>query len=181
MNHGLSAPNIQRFRGAVLGGLISVLTPLGCATLPTGATPEDIARAQGQSAQGATVYANECASCHGQRGEGLAAAPALMGPGALPEYPRNTGGTNDPTVTDPQLVQIQAQTRPAGAAWRDPFRNALDVYNYTAKHLPKARADVLKEADYWAVVSFLLAAQGAGLPPRGIGADNAAQTPVPRR
>jgi mono/diheme cytochrome c family protein len=155
---------------------------LGCAaSTKVGARPEDLARARDQSAQGATVYTSECASCHGGRGEGLASAPAVMGPGALPEYPHDPGGVGDPTITDPQLIQIQAQTRPAGAPWRDPFRNAQDLHTFTTTHLPKSRAANLKEADYWAVVSYLLVAQGVSPPTGGIGPSNAASIPIPKR
>ncbi len=154
---------------------------LGCATTKLGATPDDLARAQAQTNRGATVYTNECASCHGARGEGLASAPAILGPGALPEYPRDTGGVGDPTVTDPQLIQIQAQTRPAGAPWRDPLRNAQDLYTFTTTHLPKSRAANLHGPDYWAVVSYILAAQGVSLPADGIGPAVAASIPIPKR
>jgi len=163
-----------------LGFIVCVFAWLGCATTPLGAPAEDLARARGQAGQGATVFANECASCHGQRGEGLANAGAILGSGALPEYPRSEG-VGDPTVTDPQLIQIQAQSRPAGAAWRDPFRNAQDLYAFTTTHLPKSHATALKDADYWAVVSFILAAQGASLPQGGIGPANAASIPIPKR
>jgi cytochrome c len=166
--------------GVFLVCLCGGVASLGCASTQTGATAEDLARATNQAAQGATVYANECAKCHGQRGEGLGSAGPVMGPGALPEFPRQTG-TGDPSLYDPQLIQIQAQTRPAGAAWRDPFRNALDLYNFTAKHLPKERAGEVKDADYWAVVSYVLAAQGVSVPPRGIGPTNAAAIPIPKR
>jgi len=160
--------------------IVCGLTWLGCASVPTGATVADISRAQGQSGPGATVFNNECAKCHGQRGEGLGTASAILGPGALPEFPRTTGGAGDPNVVDPQLIQLQAQARPAGAAWRDPFRNAMDLYNFSTKHLPKSQAAALKDADYWAVVNFMLAAQGASLPPQGIDASNAASIPIPR-
>jgi hypothetical protein len=163
--------------------VLAVPTSLGlaCASTKLGATPDELARARDQSADGATVFTNECATCHGGRGEGLASSPSIMGPGALPEFPRNTGGVGDPTITDPQLIQIQAQTRPAGAAWRDPFRNAQDLYTFTTTHLPKARAANLHEKDYWAVVGYLLAAQGASLPPGGVGPANAASIPIPKR
>jgi hypothetical protein len=140
----------------------------------------DIARARDQSSAGATTFSNECSRCHGQRGEGLA-APQILGVGALPEYPRNNVTAGDPTLYDPQMIQIQAQTRPAGAPSRDPFRNALDLYNFTSKHLSKDRAAELKDADYWGVVGFLLAAQGASLPPRGIDPAEAASIPIPKR
>jgi len=161
----------------VLGGLVL----LGCAVTQLGATAADLARAQDQAAAGATTYAAECAKCHGQRGEGLASAPALMGPGALPEYPRNRGGSGDPGFIDGQQLQIEAQARPAGAAWRDPFRNAQDLYSYTSTHMPQSHAGELKPGDYWAVVNFLLAAQGATLPAGGIGPANASSIQIPRR
>jgi mono/diheme cytochrome c family protein len=155
---------------------------LGCAaSMKVGATPDDLSRARDQSAQGATVYGSECANCHGGRGEGLASAPAIMGPGALPEYPHDIAGVGDPTITDPQLIQIQAQTRPAGAPWRDPFRNAQDLYTFTTTHLPRSRAANLKDGDYWAVVSYLLAVQGVSVPTGGIGPANAASIPIPKR
>ena len=161
--------------------VIGAVVWLGCASTKSGATADDIARAHDQAAQGASVFTNECASCHGGRGEGLASAPSILGPGALPEYPHDTGGVGDPTITDPQLIQIQAQTRPAGAAWRDPFRNAQDLYTFTTTHLPKSRAANLKDGDYWAVVNFMLAVQGVSLPTGGIGPTNAASIAIPRR
>jgi mono/diheme cytochrome c family protein len=154
---------------------------LGCATTQTGATADDLARARTQAAQGATIFTNECAKCHGDRGEGLAGAPAILGPGALPEYPRSTGSGSDPMVLDPQLIQVQAQTRPAGAASRDRFRNVEDLHSFMVRHVPKTRAQELQAGDYWAVVSFILAAQGASLPPQGIGPANAASMPIPKR
>jgi mono/diheme cytochrome c family protein len=168
---------------SVVGGVFMVcgLVWLGCAVTQMGATAADLARAQGQAAPGATTYAAACAKCHGQRGEGLASAPALMGPGALPEYPRNSGGSGDPGFIDGQQLQIEAQARPAGAAWRDPFRNAQDVYNFTSTHMPKQHGGELKQGEYWAVLNFLLAAQGATLPAGGIGPANASSTPIPKR
>jgi mono/diheme cytochrome c family protein len=178
-----AAPGATALCAAALGVVFGpvIVLGLGCATTKLGAAPEEIARARDQSAPGAGVYSNECASCHGGRGEGLASAPAILGPGALPEFPRDMGGTGDPTITDPQLIQIQAQTRPAGAAWRDPFRNAQDLYTFTTTHLPKSRAANLKDVDYWGVVSYLLAAQGVSLPSGGIGPANAASIPIPKR
>ena len=168
---------------SVIGGAFALcgLVLLGCAMTQMGATPADLARAQDQAAPGATTYAKECATCHGNRGEGLATAPALLGPGSLPEQPRNAGGSGDPTLTDPQQMQLEMQSRPAGAAWRDPFRNAQDLYNFISTFMPKEHAGALKPADYWAVVSFLLAAQGASLPAGGVSPANASSIPIPRR
>jgi mono/diheme cytochrome c family protein len=152
----------------------------GCATTQTGATAADLARARDQAAQGATAYAGECAQCHGQRGEGIGSAPAIMGVGALPEYPRSNGA-GDPTITDPQQLQIQMQTRPAGAASRDSFRNAQDLFSFISAQMPKTHPGQLKPDSYWAVVSFLLAAQGASVPAGGVSPANASSITIPRR
>jgi hypothetical protein len=104
-----------------------------------------------------------------------------MGPGALPEFPRDKPVSSDSALTDPQLLQIEAQARPAGAAWRDSFRNAQDLYNFTSQQMPKREKGKLKPDGYWAVVNFLLAAQGAVLPAGGVGPANASSIPIPRR
>jgi mono/diheme cytochrome c family protein len=173
-------------RGRSLSSLASAfvacgLIGLGCAAVQLGATPADLARVKGQSDRGATVFANECARCHGQRGEGIGAAPAILGPGALPEYPRTLVGSSDPAQSDPQLLQIEAQARPAGAAWRDQFRNAQDLFDFTSTHMPKGNAGKLPKPDYWAVVSFILAVQGANVPASGLGPANASSIPIPAR
>lgn len=160
-----------------LGGLIGI----GCATVPLGATAEDITRARGQSERGANVFASECAKCHGQRGEGLGSATAILGPGALPEYPRGTVSSSDPASSDPQLLQLEAQSRPAGASWRDPFRNAQDLFNFTSTHMPKGNAGGVRPNDHWAVVSFILAVQGAKIPGGNVGPANASSIEIPRR
>jgi len=163
--------------GGALGGLIGI----GCAATQLGATQAELAKARSQSEQGASLYASKCAKCHGERGEGVGSAPDVMGPGALPENPRNPGGASGSALTDPQLLQIEAQARPAGAAWRDPFRNAQDLFDFTSTHMPAGRAGDLKPADTWAVVSFLLAVQGATLPIDGVGPSNAGSIQIPRR
>jgi cytochrome c len=144
-----------------------------------GATQADLARAQEQAAPGANAFASACAKCHGPRGEGLAGAPPLLGRRALPEFPRNSG-SGDSAFIDQQQLQIEMQARPAGAAWRDPFRNAQDVFNFTSTHMPREHAGTLKTEEYWAVVNFLFAAQGASLPAGGIGPANASSIPIPR-
>ncbi len=165
-----------------IGGALSVcgLVVLGCAATQLGATPADLAQARGQSAKGANVFASECAKCHGQRGEGIGNTPAVLGPGALPEYPRSTVSSGDPGLNDPQLLQIEAQARPAGAAWRDPFRNAQDLFDFTNTHMPKGRAGAVSPDDNWALVSFMLAVQGASVPAGGIGPANASSIQIPR-
>jgi mono/diheme cytochrome c family protein len=161
----------------MLFGLIG----FGCAATQLGATPAEMAQARGQSERGANLFASACAKCHGERGEGIGVAPAILGPASLPEYPRDASGGAGSALTDPQLIQIEAQARPAGAAWRDPFRTAQDLFDFTSTHMPKGHSGDLKPADHWAVVGFLLAAQGASLPAAGIGPANAGSIQIPRR
>lgn len=149
-----------------------------CSASRFGATDVDLARGRDKASQGATVFAQECARCHGERGEGLAGASAILGPGALPEFPRDLSGPTS-AIQDPQQIQIQVQTRPAGAPWRDPFRNAQDLYDFTSNHMPKARAAVLTLEHYWAVVNFIVAVQGGKIPEGGINAANASTIPIP--
>jgi mono/diheme cytochrome c family protein len=160
----------------VVCGLIG----LGCAAAQLGATPTDLDRARGQSDRGATLFGSECARCHGSRGEGIGSAPAILGPGALPEYPRALVGSTDPAQSDPQLLQIEAQARPAGAAWRDQFRNAQDLFNFVSTHMPKGNAGRLPR-DYWAVINFMLVVQGANVPASGLSPANASSILIPAR
>jgi cytochrome c len=151
----------------------------GCSTAGLGATEPQLAKARDRASAGADVFANECVRCHGKRGQGLAGAPEILGPGALPEYPRNMNSGMQ-AIVDPDQLQIQQQTRPSGAPTRDVFRNADDLHAYLHDHLPKSRAAAMKSEDYWAVVTFMLAAQGADVPSEGIGPNNAASIPIPR-
>ena len=159
-------------------GVTSIAASLwACGATRLGATDVDLARGRDRASQGATVFAQECARCHGERGEGLAGASAILGPGALPEFPRDLSGPT--AIQDPQQITIQVQTRPAGAPWRDPFRNAQDLYDFTSNHMPKARAEILTQEHYWAVVNFIVVVQGGKVPDGGINAANASSVPIP--
>jgi hypothetical protein len=178
----MSAAHGRRFVSRIAGGfVVGGVVGLGCAATQLGATPAEIAQASGQAEKGASVFAGECAKCHGQRGEGIGNAPDVLGPTALPEYPRNTVNTSDPALSDPQMLQLEAQARPSGAAWRDPFRTAQDLFNFISTHMPKGHVGDLKPADQWAVVTFMLGVQGATLPPGGVGPANASSLRIPRR
>ncbi|HEY3816235.1 MAG TPA: c-type cytochrome [Polyangiaceae bacterium] len=151
-----------------------------CAATQLGATEADLARGRSTAAQGGTLFTQACSHCHGERGEGLAGASAILGPGALPEYPRDNSGPGSAVPTDPQQLQIQTQTRPAGAPWRDPFRTAQNLYDFVSTHMPKNQPNELKSDDYWAIVTFMETVQGAQVPPGGINASNASAIPIAR-
>lgn len=164
--------------------LVGVLAFVGsvvvsCASTPLGATDVNLAQARDKVSSGAGVFAAQCASCHGDRGEGRGRTPALMGTGALPEYPRDTASS--PSSADPEELRIRALTRPQGAPSRDPFRTAQDLHAYVSKYMPavKGRAGTLKPDEYRAVVNFILVAHGVPVPSGGVNAANADSVSLP--
>jgi cytochrome c len=163
-----------------LSQAIALLVALAAACTATqfGATEVNLVRARAVTTRGADLFTKECAECHGDRGEGLAQAPAVLGPGALPVYPRESASTGSMAINDPEQIRIRQQTRPAGAPWRDPFRTARDLFEFLKMHPAKKRAEWKAPDDYWAVVTFMLAAHGSAVPADGINADNASSVTI---
>lgn len=152
------------------------LAASACNVTPAGASDASLARAKSQAANGATVFAGRCASCHGERGEGKAYAPATMGGGALPVYPRDNSSA--PTTTDPVQLQMQAQSRPPGAPSRSTFRTAQDLYDYLSTHKPDANAGPLPPPELWGLVTFMLIAHGSQVPSGGVTPENASHISI---
>lgn len=98
-----------------------------------------------------------------------------MGAFALPEFPPVPDVNADPAAGDPELLKLRAQTRPAGAPSRDPFRTAQDLFRYvsTSMPLPPDKAGSLQPEQYWAIIHFMLLAHGVQVPPEGVTAANA--------
>ena len=120
-----------------------------CAAPPRGVRHQwELAR--GADPTGARVYETQCAGCHGETGEGARGIPELVGADAL--LPRRSKRQDGKT-----------------------FQTAQDVFDYTSTKmpLPPKRVGSLSERDYWAVVSFLIRAKGASLPPGGLTPENA--------
>jgi mono/diheme cytochrome c family protein len=153
----------------------------GCTTPPSGATGAALARGHDTSDYGARVFATECVKCHGKEGEGFSDAPPILGPRALPEFPRESSPSGTPGIYDPAQMEIAAQTQRIGSGLRAPFRNAADLEAYVAAHMPKKRAKLLGPEGTWALVTFMMAVQGADVPEGGINAENAESTAIPRR
>lgn len=153
-------------------------TVAACAATPLGATEGGIQAARQKASAGAAVYDRECAGCHGKRGEGLSAAPNIMGSGALPTYARDPS-TNQ-AVAQATDAQQQQNLRSPGQQTRQPFRTAQDLFEFTSRYmpLPQARIGSLKPEEYWAVVNFILTAHGSAVPPEGVTAANAKNVPV---
>jgi mono/diheme cytochrome c family protein len=160
-----------------IAGLVGAALSFGllhCSVTPLGATDSGIAKARVASPPGADAFDRECASCHGKRGEGLTIAPAVMGAGSLAEYPRNDASSSDPAFATSAPVQGDSAHVP-GQAKRDPFHTAQDVYDYVSSRmpLPKSAAGTLKPEEYWAIVNYLLVANGVAIPAGGVTEANA--------
>jgi mono/diheme cytochrome c family protein len=160
-------------------GLAAGALLLGCSVTQLGATDANLAKARSQVATGGELFNRECATCHGQRGEGLASSPAVMGPSALPLYTRDPKTSTNPALQDP-AEQQRDQNLPAGADTRGAFETAADLYRYTSREmpLPRSKAGSLKPEEYWAIVNYMLVAHGVAVPEGGVNETNAASVPL---
>jgi cytochrome c len=109
----------------------------GCATTPT-APATTLASFTEQVAQGQTLYAQNCASCHGDAGQG-AKAPRVVGlkEGALPLDP----------PADRKLRKGQ-------------FATVADVAQFAVANMPPKKAGSLTADQYWAILAFDLHVNG---------------------
>jgi mono/diheme cytochrome c family protein len=170
------------FQLVCAGTLVLGLGFLGaCASTPRGATDAQLGLAKGRAPEGAALFSEHCATCHGERGQGLVSAPAIMGPGALAEYPTEATSSSNPQLSNQGQVQTQRMTQVPGAAARDPFRTAADVYRYisTRMPMPPRVAGSLNPQEYWAILNFMLMSHGAAVPASGVNEANAASILLP--
>lgn len=161
---------------SLTGALSSALITIACAATPTGASDASLIQARDRSAAGSSTFTARCASCHGDRGQGKAYAPSIIGAGALPMYPRDE--STSPSTTDPQQLQLQSQTRPPGAPSRGPLRSAKDLHDYLSQHRPDDATRALTPAELWGVVTFMLIAHGSRVPESGVTPENAASVAI---
>jgi hypothetical protein len=160
-----------------------VALAIACVTMSHGATEANLAQARNGAAEGAALFNEHCAGCHGERGESVSHAPRIMGEGALPEFPRERNMNADVASADPELLRLKAQTRPSGAPWRDPFRNARDLFNFVSTRMPMPVkiAGSLPAEQYWAITDFMVRAHGVQVPPEGVNAGNASSVKLQER
>jgi mono/diheme cytochrome c family protein len=177
-------PCIGRIRrGFVVLGAWSTILGLqsGCGAPAAGATNAALSQGRDESDYGARLFASDCVKCHGRYGEGFADAPPVLGPRALPEFPRESAPSGTPGVYDAAEMEITAHTHRVGSELRTPFRTAADLEAYVAAHLPKKRTKDLGPGGIWALVTFVMAVQGAAIPEDGITPENAESVLIPRR
>jgi mono/diheme cytochrome c family protein len=144
--------------------LLAVAAVVACAATQRGASDVTLANAK--------LFEQHCSSCHGKKGEGIT-APAIMGPGALPTYPKDSNLANNPAFADPSELKLRELSRPAGAPKREPFNTAQDVFTYIHERMPMRAAGSLRPDEYWAILSFMLLAHGVNVPAGGVNSSNA--------
>ena len=123
----------------MLAGCGGEQTPPASPSAPSGAAPSTFAE---QVTAGQQLYAANCASCHGNSGEG-AGAPRVVGldKGALP--------------LDPPPDRKFRKTQ---------FKTAADVAGFVVKTMPPNKAGTLSESEYFSILAFDLHANGVDLP-----------------
>jgi cytochrome c len=105
-----------------------------------------------QASDGAKLYAERCASCHGDAGEGKKNTPPLIGTAALPLDPR-----------------------PGAKVRKTQFRTAGDVLEFVSKNMPAKKPGSLQPEEYRAIVEYLLKANGVAMGPQPFDATTAAK------
>lgn len=110
-----------------------------------------------QPGRGAELYAESCAGCHGEKGEGTEGHVALVGAKALPLDP------------------------PAGAKSRKgKLATAQDLFAFVKSDMPPLAPGSLDDAQTWAVVAHLLKENGADLRGKDLDARSAASVSIHR-
>ncbi len=94
---------------------------------------------RGSVADGAVVYAAQCAQCHGARGEGLPTFPKLVG--------------RDSSANEFQFATT-SKTKTIGNYW--PY--ASTIFDYVKRAMPLATPGSLTDDQVYAVTAYLLAA-----------------------
>lgn len=104
-----------------------------------GSDGADLPPGSGTVAAGATLYAAQCAMCHGVNGEGMAPFPQLLG--------RDVSAENFVFAKDPKLPHT------IGNYW--PY--ATTLFDYVKRAMPLLSPGSLTDSQVYAVVAFLLA------------------------
>jgi S-disulfanyl-L-cysteine oxidoreductase SoxD len=95
---------------------------------------------KGSAGEGAQVYAQKCASCHGSRGEGMP-----------PAYPRLIG--RDTAAENFVFGQRAGLTRTIGNYWP----NATTVFDYVRRAMPQTAPGSLTNEEVYSLTGYLLA------------------------
>ena len=153
---------------------------LGCSSQPHGANDAALAQARSRASNGALVYQSQCADCHGERGEGLAGTPPVMGADALPVYPKEAELARQ--YASDERTPVESHRSLLNSSTRGAFKTARDLGDFVGAHMPRIRKTPapLTAEQNWTVVSYLLVANGTEIPASGVDASNADRVPLHR-
>ena len=141
-------------------GLGRAATPAEIAAVDVDVSPNGagLPPGSGTAAEGATIFAASCASCHGANGEGKP-----------PAYPRLVGGPKGPNIdfaADPKIP------RTIGNYW--PY--ATTLFGYIRRAMPFTAPGSLTPDQIYAVTAYLLSREG--IVPAGTRLDSASLTAI---
>jgi len=132
------APSVPRHFASI--GRVATSAEVRAWDIDVNASGDGLPTGHGTYAAGAAIFAQQCAVCHGTRGEGLGTFPKLIG------GPRSAFDfASDPAI--PKTI---------GNYW--PY--ATTVYDYVHRAMPLTAPGSLTTDQVYSVVAFLLAENG---------------------
>ena len=137
-------------------------TQLAALDVDVDASGHGLPTGQGTAAEGAILYAQQCAMCHGAKGEGIRPAPKLVG--RVPDAGHVFA--NDATAD-----------RTIGNYW--PY--ATTVYDYVKRAMPLLKPGSLTPDQTYSLVAFLLSANGIIDPAQTMNAQSLPAVKMPAR
>lgn len=163
----------------VIGIALTVALLLaGCAGQSTAPHFADQPPPEGDS--GALVFAQRCSTCHADRGQGLTAEWRATWPTTHQNCSTSKcHGANHPE--DGFALPNNYAPAVIGPETLGRFSNALALHAYVAHAMPWSAPGTMPPDQYWAVVNFLLWANGYIDVPYGVTADNAANISLKTR
>lgn len=131
---------------------IIVTAALAIASFATIARAEKTKAGKSQADEGAKLYGEYCATCHGKAGQGTKNAPVVVGKNALP--------------LDPPATAKVRKTQ---------FHTAQDVAEFVAKNMPAKKPGSLTTDQYYDILAFVLKANGVDVSNKKIDPTTAAE------
>lgn len=136
------APRVTPSGGGGSYGLGRAATPEEVAAVDVDVGPDGagLPAGRGSAADGAMLYAAKCASCHGDKGQGIPPAyPALIG--------RDPAGETFDFASDAKIVKT------IGNYWP----SATSLFDYVRRAMPFVTPGTLTNDEVYAIVAHLLA------------------------
>jgi S-disulfanyl-L-cysteine oxidoreductase SoxD len=112
---------------------------------------------RGTARQGAPIYAEKCAACHGDKGQGVGDSPALV------------GGIGTLAGKEPLLT--------VGSYWP----TATTIFDYIRRAMPYQSAGEISDDEVYALTAWLLSANGIIQPSDSMDRDRLPRVRMPNR